>query len=310
VHLDGYTEQEKVAIARDHLLPRQQERAALSTDEVTVTEEALALVAGEYTHEAGVRQLERALARVLRKATTRLAADPSLAPLSVGVEQLRDYLGRPRFTPESAERTAVPGVATGLAVTGAGCDVLFVEASVSDGDAGLRLTGQLGDVMKESAQAALSFLRSRSKELRLSDDFFNKHDVHIHVPAGAVPKDGPSAGVAIATSLVSALTGRKVESGIAMTGEITLTGQVLPVGGIKEKVLGARRAGIKRVVLPTRNEPDMLEDVPAEVRKTMKAVYVDELSQALKEALGTPMIAPVVTTNGRRNGRELPAAAQ
>jgi ATP-dependent Lon protease len=174
----------------------------------------------------------------------------------------------------------------------------------------LTLTGQLGDVMKESAQAALSVVRSKSDELKLPADFFSKHDVHVHVPAGAVPKDGPSAGVAIATSLVSALTGRKVDSGVAMTGEITLTGQVLPVGGIKEKVLGARRAGIKRVVLPLRNEADVTEDVPAEIRKSMKFVYAEELSQVLKQALGVSVISPAVITNGRRNGEKLPAAAR
>ena len=173
----------------------------------------------------------------------------------------------------------------------------------------LTLTGQLGDVMKESAQAALAFVRSRSSELGLKDDFFNKHDVHVHVPAGAVPKDGPSAGIAIATSLVSAVTGKKVDSNVAMTGEITLTGQVLPIGGVKEKVLGARRAGINRVILPARNKPDMLEDVPVDVRKSMKFVFVEELSQVLRETLGARMISPVMSTNGKRNGR-LPAAAR
>ncbi|MDQ2817761.1 MAG: endopeptidase La [Candidatus Eremiobacteraeota bacterium] len=309
INLAGYTQAEKIVIARKYLVSKQLENNGLSPRQCVITKDAIESIVANYTREAGVRNLEREIATVCRKVARKIAEDADYVA-RVNAKTLADYLGKQRFFAEVAKRTATKGVATGLVWTPVGGDIVFVESSVMPGTGKLTMTGQLGDVMKESAQAALSFLRSRSKELRLSDDFFNKHDVHIHVPAGAVPKDGPSAGVAIATSLVSALTGRKVESGIAMTGEITLTGQVLPVGGIKEKVLGARRAGIKRVVLPTRNEPDMLEDVPAEVRKTMKAVYVDELSQALKEALGTPMIAPVVTTNGRRNGRELPAAAQ
>jgi ATP-dependent Lon protease len=221
-----------------------------------------------------------------------------------------EFLGKQRFFAEVAKRTAAKGVATGLVWTPVGGDIVFVESTVMPGSGKLTLTGQLGEVMKESAQAALSFLRSRSSELKLSDEFFNKHDVHIHVPAGAVPKDGPSAGVAMATSLVSALTGRHVDASVAMTGEITLTGQVLPIGGVKEKVLGAKRAGIKRVILPRRNEPDVSEDVPPEVRKTLKFAYVDDLSQVLSEALGAPIIKAVETTNGRRNGRQLPAAAR
>jgi ATP-dependent Lon protease len=221
-----------------------------------------------------------------------------------------DFLGKQRYFGEVAKRTAAKGVATGLVWTPVGGDIVFVESTVMPGTGKLTLTGQLGDVMKESAQAALSVVRSRSDELRLGDDFFNKHDVHVHVPAGAVPKDGPSAGVAIATSLVSALTGRNVDSSVAMTGEITLTGQVLPIGGVKEKVLGAKRAGIKRVVLPRRNEPDVSEDVPPEVRKTMKFVFVDDLSDVLAVALGARLIHRVERVNGRRNGRSVPAAAR
>ena len=283
VHLDGHTEQEKVAIAADHLLPRQQERAALTADEVAMTEDALRLIAGEYTHEAGVRQLERALARVLRKATTALAADPSIAPLTVGVEQLRDYLGRPRFTPESAERTAVPGVATGLAVTGAGGDVLFVEASAADGDAGLKLTGQLGEVMKESAQIALSYLRSHGSAVGVDAPALNRL-LHLHVPAGAVPKDGPSAGVTMVTALASLATGRAVRSDVGMTGEVTLNGRVLPIGGVKQKLLAAHRAGLTTVFLPARNEPD-LDDVPESVREQLDVRLVADVADLVREAL-------------------------
>ncbi|MDT5038190.1 MAG: ATP-dependent Lon protease [Micromonosporaceae bacterium] len=285
VTLDGYTEAEKVAIARDHLLPRQLERAGLTTDEVTVDAGAFARIATEYTREAGVRQLERALARILRKITVRLAAADN--PVHIGVDDVKAYLGRPRFTPESAERTAVPGVATGLAVTGTGGDVLFIEATGMDGEAGLTLTGQLGDVMKESAQIALSYLRSHATELDIDPATLTGRRLHVHVPAGAVPKDGPSAGITMTTALASLVTGRPVRPEVAMTGEVTLSGRVLPIGGVKQKLLAAHRAGLTEIIIPARNEPD-LDDVPAEIRDTLTihtfADVRDVLALALRPA--------------------------
>src|SRR5262249_380053 len=229
VQIDGYTEDDKVAIARDYLLPRQRERAALNADEVTVTEAALRKIAADYTREPGVRQFERLLAKALRKVTTNLAEDPGAK--TIDEPDLVDYLGRPRFTPESAERTAVPGVATGLAVTGLGGDVLYIEAGATDGEPGLQLTGQLGDAMKESAQIALSYVRSHAAELGIDikDPKALDRRIHVHVPAGAVPKDGPSAGVTMVTALVSMATGRQVRSDVGMTGEVTLNGRVLPI---------------------------------------------------------------------------------
>jgi ATP-dependent Lon protease len=284
VRLDGYTEDEKVVIARDHLLSRQLDRAALSPAEVRIDDEALRIMAGEYTREAGVRQLERALARILRKVATRLAAEPAAAPVHVGAGNLVEYLGRPRFTPESIERTALPGVATGLAVTGAGGDVLFIEATVMDGEPGLTLTGQLGDVMKESAQIALSYLRANGERLGIEPGVLARRRVHIHVPAGAVPKDGPSAGVTMTTALASLLSGRPVRGEIGMTGEVSLTGRVLPIGGVKQKLLAAHRAGLTEVVLPRRNAPD-LDEVPAAVREQLTVHLVDDVAEVLRLAL-------------------------
>jgi len=278
VTLDGYTEDDKVAIARTHLLPRQLTRAALAEHEVTVSDGVLRRIAAEYTREAGVRQLERALAKVLRKAATRLASEP--APISVDDANLSDFLGRPRFLPESAERTAVPGVATGLAVTGTGGDVLFIEATAMPGRAGLTLTGQLGDVMKESAQIALSYLRAHRPDLDGALD----RAVHLHVPAGAVPKDGPSAGVTMVTALASLASGRPVRSDVGMTGEVTLNGRVLPIGGVKQKLLAAQRAGLKTVFVPARNEPD-LDDVPAEVLRELDVRPVGDVAEILDYAL-------------------------
>src|ERR671912_722921 len=283
VTLDGYTEAEKVAIARQHLLPRLLDRAGLTADEASVADDALHLVAGEYTHEAGVRQLERALAKVLRKVTTELSIDPDHGPVAVTAADLVPYLGRPRFTPESAERTAVPGVATGLAVTGAGGDVLFVEASAAPGE-GLALTGQLGDVMKESAQIALSYLRANGERLDVPVGSLAERRVHVHVPAGAVPKDGPSAGVTMITAIASLLTGRPVRSEVGMTGEVSLTGRVLPIGGVKQKLLAPHRAGLTEVLLPARNEPD-LEDVPAEVLSALTVHLVGDAADVLALAL-------------------------
>jgi ATP-dependent Lon protease len=281
VRLDGYTEDEKVAIARNHLLPRQLSRAALDPAEVSFDDEALRLIAGEHTREAGVRQLERAIARVLRKVATALASDA--APVHVTADSLVGYLGRPRFTPESAERTAVPGVATGLAVTGAGGDVLFVEATAMPGDASLTLTGQLGDVMKESAHIALSYLRAHGQELGIDPAGLDRA-LHVHVPAGAIPKDGPSAGVTMVTALASLATGRPVRSEVGMTGEVTLNGRVLPIGGVKQKLLAAHRAGLTTVFLPKRNEPD-LDDVPAAVRDQLEVRLVTDVADVVRHAL-------------------------
>jgi ATP-dependent Lon protease len=281
VTLDGYTEDDKVAIARTHLLPRQRERAALSEDEVTLSDEALRLVAGQYTREAGVRQLERGLAKVLRKVATRLASGETSVAVDEG--NLAEFLGRPRFLPESAERTSVPGVATGLAVTGAGGDVLFIEATAMDGERSLNLTGQLGEVMKESAQIALSYLRAHGAEHGIDATALDRA-LHLHVPAGAVPKDGPSAGVTMVTALSSLATGRPVRSDVAMTGEVTLNGRVLPIGGVKQKLLAAQRAGMTTVFIPKRNEPD-LDDVPAEVLEALDVRPVSDVGEILALAL-------------------------
>jgi ATP-dependent Lon protease len=285
VTLDGYTEAEKVAIARDHLWPRQVERAGLTAQDVSVDDAALALVAGEYTREAGVRQLERALAKVLRKVAVELTGKS--APVRVGADNLKDYLGRPRFTFESAERTAVPGVATGLAVTGAGGDVLFIEATSSAGaagESGLALTGQLGDVMKESAQIALSYLRSHGPALGIDPSTLDGRRIHLHVPAGAVPKDGPSAGITMVTALASLASGRPVRPEVGMTGEVTLSGRVLPIGGVKQKLLAAHRAGLTEVIVPARNEPD-LDDLPAEVREALTVHVTGDVADVLRLAL-------------------------
>ena len=283
VRLDGYTEEEKVAIARDHLLARQLERNGLEAGEVVLGDDVLRAIVADHTREAGVRALERELGRVLRKVATRLAAGQVPAPVVVGVDDLRTYLGRPKFFFEAAERTAVPGVATGLAVTGIGGDVLFIEASAMDGDAGLTLTGQLGDVMKESAEIALSYVRAHLADLGLAPEAAQRR-FHVHVPAGAVPKDGPSAGVAMTTALASLLTGRAVRSTVGMTGEVTLQGRVLPIGGVKQKVLAAHRSGLTEVILPARNAGD-LDDVPAKVRDEMEFHLVHDVREVLDRAL-------------------------
>ena len=284
VRLDGYTEDEKVAIARNHLVPRQIDLAGLARDEVAFDEEALRVIATEYTHEAGVRQLERAIAKVLRKVTTRLAGGPEGTLFQVGTTELKGFLGRPRFTPESAERTAVPGVATGLAVTGAGGDVLFIEATVMEGEPRLVLTGQLGDVMKESAQIALSYLRSHSDALGIDTERLANGAIHLHVPAGAVPKDGPSAGVTMVAALASLASGRPVRSEVGMTGEVTLNGRVLPIGGVKQKLLAAHRAGLTEIFLPARNGPD-LDDVPANVLEGLSVHLVTDVAELVASAL-------------------------
>ena len=287
IRLDGYTEEEKVAIAKHHLVARQLERSALRADEVVITDDALRKVVGDYTREAGVRTLERELGRLLRKVATQIASGEKTAPVTVDADDVTGWLGRARFFFEAADRTAVPGVATGLAVTGVGGDVLYVEASVNDGPEGLTLTGQLGDVMKESAEIALSYVRSHATELGIDSHVFEGKRFHVHVPAGATPKDGPSAGVTMTTALVSLLRGVPVRSTVAMTGEVTLQGRVLPIGGVRQKVLGAHRAGLTEVVLPARNGPD-LEDVPEVVRDQMTFHLAAEIGDVLTAALDGP----------------------
>ena len=284
IRLDGYDDDEKVIIGRDHLLGRQLERAGLTPDELSVPDEALHRIVGDYTREAGVRTMERELGRLVRKVATRIAAGDVTPPITVEADEVAGYLGRARFWHEAAERTAVPGVATGLAVTGAGGDVLFIEATTMDGDPGLTLTGQLGDVMSESARIALSYVRAHHDELGVPASALERRHLHVHVPAGAVPKDGPSAGVTMTTALVSLLTGRAVRSSVGMTGEVTLSGRVLPIGGVKQKMLAAHRAGLTEVVLPERNGPD-LDDVPEHVREVMTFHLVAEVGQVLEAAL-------------------------
>ena len=305
IRLDGYTEEEKVAIARHHLWPRQRARAALRDDEVSVTDGALRTVIADYTREAGVRSLERELGRLLRKVATKLASGEAATAVVVDSVDVRGWLGRPRFFFEAADRTDVPGVATGLAVTGSGGDVLFVEASVTDGPEGLTLTGQLGDVMKESAEIALSYVRSHAAQLGIDPSAFAGRRFHLHVPAGAVPKDGPSAGVTMTTALVSLLRDVPVRSAVGMTGEVTLQGRVLPIGGVKQKVLAAHRAGLTEVVLPVRNEPD-LEDVPEEVRDRMTFHLAATVADVLAPALSEPGDAGAA---GSQPGGALTAAA-
>jgi ATP-dependent Lon protease len=290
IRFDGYTVEEKVAIARGYLWPRQRERNGLREDEVTVTDEVLRLVVSEYTREAGVRQLERELGTALRKTATRIASGQAQAPVAVDVDAVRDALGRQKFFQEAAIRTAVPGVATGLAVTGVGGDVLFVEATGMKGTNGLVLTGQLGDVMKESARIALSYVRGHAEELGIDEQAFDDREFHVHVPAGAIPKDGPSAGVTMTTALASLLSGRPVKHTVGMTGEVTLQGRVLPIGGLKQKVLAAHAAGLTDVVLPERNRGD-LDDVPEDVREQMAFHPVMTIGEVLDVAL-EPATAP------------------
>ena len=293
VRLDGYTEAEKVDIARDHLLARQLERCGLDAAEVTVTDDALRIVVADHTREAGVRNLERELGRLLRKAATAISAGEVEAPVVVDtVADVRRWLGRAKFFFEAPDRTSVPGVATGLAVTGVGGDVLFVEATSMPGEPGLTLTGQLGDVMKESASIALSYVRSHAAELGIDPKAFEDRRFHVHVPAGAVPKDGPSAGVTMTTALVSLLTGTPVRSVVGMTGEVTLQGKVLPIGGVKQKLLAAHRAGLTEIVLPARNEPD-LEDLPEPVREALTVHLASEIGDVLAAAFGTAKEAAV-----------------
>ncbi|TMD93811.1 MAG: endopeptidase La, partial [Chloroflexi bacterium] len=287
IRLDGYTEEEKVAIARDHLLKRQVKQAGLKPEEVTIDDAAIMKVITDHTREAGVRNLERELGKITRKVATKIATSQLTPPVEITPERVREFLGKARFDNEVAARTAVPGVATGLAVTGIGGDVLFVEATATEANGnhggGLTLTGQLGDVMKESAQIALSYVRSHAGELGIDREGINR-SFHIHVPEGAVPKDGPSAGVTMTTAIVSLLTGRPVRNTVGMTGEVTLQGLVLPIGGVKQKVLAAHRMGLKEVILPKRNDKD-LDDVPQSVREAMTFHLASRVDDVLKFAL-------------------------
>jgi ATP-dependent Lon protease len=284
IRFDGYTVDEKTAIARDYLWPRQRERNGLLEGEVAIADDTLQLVVSDYTREAGVRQLERELGKILRKTATQVASQKVEPPVTVDAALVRDALGRQKFFREAAERTAVPGVATGLAVTGTGGDVLFVEATSMDGGGDLLLTGQLGDVMKESARIALSYIRSHQELLDIEQDAFKEKTFHVHVPAGAIPKDGPSAGITMATALASLLSERPVKHTVGMTGEVTLQGRVLPIGGLKQKVLAAHAAGLTDVIIPERNRAD-LDDVPADVREAMKFHPVMTLGEVLELAL-------------------------
>ncbi|HET6896205.1 MAG TPA: endopeptidase La [Candidatus Baltobacteraceae bacterium] len=304
IQLSGYTELEKVQIAKRYLIPKQRKANGLKETQAQINDAALRLVISDYTREAGVRNLEREIGTVFRKIARQIAEKPRYKG-RVKPENLHEFLSKPRFYSEVKKRVASVGVSTGMFWTPVGGDILFIETTVMPGTGKLVLTGQLGDVMKESAQAAVSFLRSRSGELGLPEDYFAKHDLHIHVPAGATPKDGPSSGIALATAITSLLTGLKVDPDVAMTGEITLTGQVLPIGGLKEKVLGAKRAGIKKVILPKRNEID-IEDIPKEVRDTMTFVAVEELSEVLYHALGKRIITPVELGEGGRANNVVP----
>ncbi len=283
IAFDGYTTEEKLAIARGYLLPRQLKRNGLRPEEVEVADEVLRAVISEYTREAGVRRLEREIGKLIRSAATKIAAGEASGTVAIDGDALREALGRQKFFQESVERTAIPGVSTGLAVTGAGGDILFIEATAMDGDKGLVLTGQLGDVMKESARIALSYVRAHREELGIEPDAFQR-EFHLHVPAGAIPKDGPSAGTAMTTALVSLLSGRPVKHTVGMTGEVTLQGRVLPIGGLKQKVLAAHAAGLSEVILPERNRGD-LDEVPEEVREQMTFHPVMSIDEVLALAL-------------------------
>jgi len=284
IHLSGYTEDEKLGIAKRYLVPKQLEAHGLPADQVSFTEGALRTVIREYTREAGVRNLERQIAALCRKAARRVAEGKAKGSTRIDERRTRSWLGPRRFSGEVRKRTEDPGVATGLAVTAVGGDVLFIEATAFPGRGRLKVTGQLGEVMQESAEAALSWVRSHSEQVGIDPEWFSEHDIHVHVPAGAVPKDGPSAGITMVTAIVSLVTGRPVSDDVAMTGEVTLTGQVLPIGGVREKVLAAQRAGVHTVVLPSENEPD-LEDLPAETRKGLEFVLAEHVDEVLEAAL-------------------------
>ena len=307
LELSGYTEEQKLHIARNYLLPKQLEANGLNKDELTVDDDTLRRIARDYTREAGVRNLEREVGALCRKVAKQIA-EGRAAPIHVTAEQLHDYLGRQRYFEEAAERIDRPGIATGLVWTPVGGEIIFIEAaSMPSKQSQLTLTGQLGDVMKESAQAALSYVRSNAVALGLPPNVFEEQNIHIHVPAGAIPKDGPSAGVTMTTVLVSLASGRTVRSDVAMTGEITLRGKVMPIGGIKEKVLAAYRSGIRTVILPKKNEQDLLEDLPKELREQMHFVYATDIRQVLDAALESGQEKAVKDkTAANGNGHERP----
>jgi ATP-dependent Lon protease len=286
IQLAGYTNEEKLHIAKRYLVPRQLEANGIKPSQAELADPAITAIIEEYTREAGVRNLEREIGTVLRKVARQIAEGKSGGKMKVSAKRARELLGKRKFFAEQRRRTKDPGVATGLAWTPVGGEVLFVEASAVPGEGKLTITGQLGDVMRESAQAALTYVRGNAKKLApdLSDDWFATHDLHVHVPAGAVPKDGPSAGIAMASALASLISGRPVRNDVAMTGEITLTGQVLPIGGLKEKALAAQRAGIKQVIVPDRNDGDVAE-IPEHERKGLEFTYASEIGEALDGAL-------------------------
>jgi ATP-dependent Lon protease len=294
IELAGYTEEEKLEIAKRYLVPRQIERNGLKRSQIDFTDPALRAVIADYTREAGVRNLEREIGTICRKVARLVAEGKVTKRYSVSEKRARELLGKRRFFTEARRRTAEPGVATGLAWTPAGGDVLFIEATSMPGSGKLTITGQLGDVMRESAEAALSYVRAHAAELapELPADWFAEHDIHVHVPAGAIPKDGPSAGITMATALVSLITGRCVRDDVAMTGEVTLTGQVLPIGGLKEKALAAQRSGIAEVIAPKLNEQD-IDEIPEHLRADLDFVFVEQVREVLDEAL----------ENGSRDGR-------
>jgi ATP-dependent Lon protease len=289
LEIPGYTRNEKLAIARQHLIPKQIEEHGISKEQLEIGDKAVDVIIDHYTREAGVRTLERQIASVIRGVAVKIAEGDNTPRKIETEEQIREFLGAPRYTSEVAERTEEAGVATGLAWTSVGGEILFIEATRMFGSGKLQLTGQLGDVMKESAQAALSYVRTNSEKFGISKDFLEKSDIHIHIPAGAMPKDGPSAGVTMFTALVSMLTGVRVRHDVAMTGEITLRGRVLPIGGLKEKVLAAHRAGIKRVLVPERNKAD-LDEVPQEIKNDLEFVFASKMDQILDAALEEKLV--------------------
>jgi ATP-dependent Lon protease len=305
ITIAGYTEGEKLTIACNYLIPRQLRENGLRTGEIGFDDDSILTIIRSYTREAGVRNLEREIGSVCRKVVTRISEGKD-GHQQITPEMVRELLGRPHYfgpDEEIAERTAIPGVATGLAWTAVGGDILFIEATQMPGSKGFQITGSIGNVMQESARAALSFVRSRAQKLGLKEDFFEHTDIHLHVPAGGQPKDGPSAGVTMATALVSLISGRPVKADVGMTGEITLRGQVLPIGGVKEKVLAAHRSKLKTVILPKRNEAD-LEDLPEEVRKSIHFVFVETVDEVLDAALEKTASAPKRGRKKSSNGSE------
>ena len=283
INLSGYTEEEKLGIARNYLIPRQLEEHGIKETDALISIETLKRIIGEYTREAGVRNLEREIANVFRKVAKQIA-EGKIKTYRINPNNLHKYLGAPRFLPETEQEQDTVGVSTGLAWTEAGGDIIYIEATIMKGKGTLTLTGQLGDVMKESAQAALSYIRSRSQHLGINVDMFYRHDIHIHVPAGAIPKDGPSAGITMATAIASIFMNKAVNHKMAMTGEVTLQGRVLPIGGLKEKILAAKRAGIREVILPKKNEKD-LNEIAKNIRRDMTFHLVDKMDDVLPVAL-------------------------